>query len=460
MEHAMMPSEMDLVLQEVESEAVEPAVIGVPQGVPQAVNFAGENIYVRKCYPEYYKLLLDKLNKKHIKMLSITGTPGIGKSAFYLYFQTRYRRDNPENKIALVSFAKDRTIMTCKVWKTNGTLTNHEENIPRSGCDLYLYDGPPDMKPQSDSSEAKMVAFTCPNHSWFNSITRDSSHQKMHMPNWTYMELQEAIVELSLSIDDEELMKRYSLFGGSARYCLSVDTDFVAQGKVDLKQALSKIKSLADVQSCFGGSSDLGGTVHRLMHCVIPNPQQLFIADLVPASVEVSIMMKEKLDKDLDHERVKLMHWLDGSGKASTFSDWLFENFVHELFQKGGKFKRRRLAMNSEAAPDLTLAEQTGIYKRFKEKMAFDQIFRSNYHTPDSANLQSVDSFCYFASLRTNIDYVSDHEKRHPPCGFRRDCHFAQEVGTARRRNKRQSCCSACVCCTPQDGRRLPLPKC
>eukprot|EP00978_Attheya_sp_CCMP212_P023970 scaffold74622_cov64-Attheya_sp.AAC.4 len=213
------------------------------------------------------------------------------------------------------------------------------------------------------------------------------------------MELQEAIVELSLCIDDEELMKRYSLFGGSARYCLSVDTDFVAQGKVDLKQALSKIKSLADVETCFDGSADLGDTVHRLMHYVIPNPQQLFMADLVPASVEVSIMMKEKLDKDLDHERVKLMHWLDGIGKASTFSGWRFENFVHELFQKGGKFKRRRLAMNPEAAPDLTLVEQTGIYKRFKEKMAFDQIFREIYHTPEIANLQSVDSFCYFASL-------------------------------------------------------------
>eukprot|EP00978_Attheya_sp_CCMP212_P023971 scaffold74622_cov64-Attheya_sp.AAC.5 len=109
-------------------------------------------------------------------MLSITGTPGIGKSAFYLYFQTRYRRDNPEKTIALVSFSKDRTVMACKVLNTNGTLTNHKKSIKDSGCDLYLYDGPPDMKPQSDNSEAKMVAFTCPNHGWFNSITRDSSH--------------------------------------------------------------------------------------------------------------------------------------------------------------------------------------------------------------------------------------------------------------------------------------------
>jgi hypothetical protein len=84
MEPAMKPSEMDMVPQEVESEAVEPVLIGVPQGVPQAFDFAGENIYVRKCYPEYYTLLLGKLNKKHIKMLSITGTPGIGKSAFLL----------------------------------------------------------------------------------------------------------------------------------------------------------------------------------------------------------------------------------------------------------------------------------------------------------------------------------------------------------------------------------------
>jgi hypothetical protein len=87
--------------------------------------------------------------------------------------------------------------MACKVLNTNGTLTNHRKSIPDSGCDLYLYGGPPDMKPQSDNN---MVAFTCPNHGWFNSITRDSSHQKVHMPNWTYMELQEAIVELSLCI--------------------------------------------------------------------------------------------------------------------------------------------------------------------------------------------------------------------------------------------------------------------
>lgn len=75
-----MSSELDLVPQEIESEAV-------------AFNFAGENIYVRKCYPEYYLLLLEKLGKKHIKMLSITGTPGIGKSTFYLYFQMRYHHD-------------------------------------------------------------------------------------------------------------------------------------------------------------------------------------------------------------------------------------------------------------------------------------------------------------------------------------------------------------------------------
>jgi hypothetical protein len=70
--------------------------------------------------------------------------------------------------------------------------------------------------------------------------------------------------------------------------------------------------------------------------------------------------------------------------------------------------------MNPEAAPDLTLVEQTGIYKRFKEKMAFDQIFRKIYHTPEIVNLQSVDSFCYFASLGILIMFQITRNVAHP----------------------------------------------
>jgi hypothetical protein len=131
----------------------------------------------------------------------------------------------------------------------------------------------------------------------------------------------------------------------------------------------------------------------------IPDPTRLFLADLVPASVEISLLMKAKLGKGLEHERSKLMHWLEGSGKASTFAGWLFENFVHEVLENGGKFTLRSLEFSNSESIQLLMGNQSGIYERFKEKLALDQIFRGIYHAPEASNLKSVDSFIVIGNV-------------------------------------------------------------
>jgi hypothetical protein len=69
-----------------------------------------------------------------------------------------------------------------------------------------------------------------------------------------------------------------------------------------------------------------------------PDGKEKDFASLFPASIEISMMLKNRLDTKLSNERAKLMLWLDGAGKASIFSGWLFENFVHEVLLDGGNF--------------------------------------------------------------------------------------------------------------------------
>jgi hypothetical protein len=61
--------------------------------------------------------LLGKLDYLYI---SVTGTPGIGKSIFYLYFLNRYRFENPGKSVITASLDKDRKLQDCKLFRPNG----------------------------------------------------------------------------------------------------------------------------------------------------------------------------------------------------------------------------------------------------------------------------------------------------------------------------------------------------
>jgi hypothetical protein len=213
--------------------------------------------------------------------ISVTGTPGIGKSIFYLYFLNRYRLENPGKSVIAASFSKDRKLQDCKLFRPNGEVEECINNlgdfrIPRKNsltwpkdidCDLHLYDGPPYLNP----NEGKMIAFTSPNFLWLDSMRKESTHGKLFMPTWDLTELLAANEELELNIDENEIKERYDLFGGSARYCLSTSDDIVSDGKTDIYSALTKINGHDQLRDCLYGNADLNTVVHRLMHYVPQN---------------------------------------------------------------------------------------------------------------------------------------------------------------------------------------------
>ncbi|KAG7376573.1 hypothetical protein PHYPSEUDO_013126 [Phytophthora pseudosyringae] len=78
--------------------------------------------YVRECYPVYYEMILRllKLTRNQIKRVeavTVSGTPGIGKSIFFAYFFTRYCYENETATIVTASFNKDSEMTQVVVWK-------------------------------------------------------------------------------------------------------------------------------------------------------------------------------------------------------------------------------------------------------------------------------------------------------------------------------------------------------
>ena len=66
--------------------------------------------FVRDCYKEYYENVVSLLEAQDLWYISVTRTPGIGKSMFYVYFFHRFTKENPNSKIVTASFSKERKL--------------------------------------------------------------------------------------------------------------------------------------------------------------------------------------------------------------------------------------------------------------------------------------------------------------------------------------------------------------
>lgn len=370
--------------------------IKVMTNIPQTNQFTGDMVFVRSCYPSYYSLVLNML--KDNRMVSVTGTPGIGKNIFYLYFFDRYRKENPAKKVLTASFSAFQVMEECTLYPSLEGEAREEkpvtfDKIPRNACDLYLYDGPPEHKPPGQS---KMVAFTAPHPEWLDKVaSKYEDHQKLFMPNWDAHEQRLANDVLSLGLTKEVLEKRRALFGNTARYTLTKKPAYAAEGARLLYNALGTINSLDSIKDIFDSKAGLRLVSHRLLHYEVDvnNLSSGVDPPLIPASRYVAEKMEAQLQQKLTHDREKLQHMLDNAGKASAFAGWIQENVLHEKFLEGGDFPLRSLGIQGDRI--LEIKKTQGFYKRFKIQADVRDLLVNAYKLPDSSTLESVDSY-YF----------------------------------------------------------------
>ena len=76
---------------ETDTSMLPEGVEAVHYQLPMTFDFSGSKFYVRNCYEEYYRHVMQSLSDPTNDYVSLTGSPGIGKSIFYLYFFQRFK---------------------------------------------------------------------------------------------------------------------------------------------------------------------------------------------------------------------------------------------------------------------------------------------------------------------------------------------------------------------------------
>jgi Crinkler effector protein N-terminal domain len=392
-------------------------VMTVPHDAPQAFTFSGNTFYIRSCYHKYYDIIMDTLLGKY-SYISVTGTPGIGKSMFYLYFLNRYQLENPGKSVIVASFGKQQNIIACKVFRPNGVVEKctdisggymipvwDTKSWPKGiDCDLYLYDGPPLGHPP----DVKMIAFTSPHFMWLSSMRKHASHLTLFMPTWDLNELCVANEILQLNIDKNELIKQYALFGGSARYCLSTSPTFISSARSDIDTFISEINDIFELKKLFIGTSNIKDVVHHIMQ-FIPE-DSLHMAKLYPASPAISIKLYKQIKEKLIQEQVLLMDYLNGIEKGSIYSAWLFETSIHDCFLNGGTFEMQSLKDSSKHV--IHIDQTIGEYSPFSMKHDQGEVFTNIYRIPKASNYPSIDS--YIITDKLILMFQMTKSERHP----------------------------------------------
>ena len=382
-------------------------VAAVPQDLPQCHPCELPQMFIRDCYPEYYDFV-NELMAEGKRYIVVTGTPGIGKSVFYLYFFEKHKAENPHQRIVVASYSIKKNLQECKVWDPDTNELVEHESLPKLEGALYLIDGVPDTLPKRTSNFT--VMFTSPDIAFFVKMAKHQErYAEIYMPGWSWKEVQDGNKALGLKIDPKTLNQRWQFFGGTPRFLFLKDRRTVQQAMINVNTAVTSIMSVHDVFDCFHGKADPEKVRHRLMHYDVREMKQVFDRRTRMASNYIAYIVQERLNNQLRVDQQSLMNWLDGSSRSAAFLDWLFEGYAHKKLLEGINLPMRGL--NSQAtATWIQIEETVGEYTKFKTA-DMEQIFEKAYREPDSSTLRSVDSYyktekeLWLFQMTRNVDH-------------------------------------------------------
>ncbi|KAI3633541.1 hypothetical protein MIR68_008488 [Amoeboaphelidium protococcarum] len=383
-----------------------PAQLQLPQSNKTAIC----KYYIRDCYDEYYEYLIQTLDKKKF-ITTVSGTPSIGKSIFYAHFFQKYRESNPFKQIVTAAFDGSRQLKKVVVYPPYKGVRDGSQEIQHArsaNCEvqkidsrdlitdypdaIHLYDGPPTFFPDY----AQMICFTCPNYSWFKSIWK-SAPAIYYMPFWSLDELLEARELLNLDISQAEVERRYSLVGGTARICLTLDLDQVQEYIQELQVECRGIKSYSQLNDFVVFNANTKEVAHEMLFIkpefgpftTVRMYKLQFCSAFAADEVQKSIIDQS------EHDKFMFISLLKADPRASSLLGWIFESDMRKKLTSGGQFELLPLGDSLAVGGSVSLDFGANQYKH---------VHSSNYPVFDGL-LELAPNQLYLFQITLNYDH-------------------------------------------------------
>lgn len=278
-----------------------------------------QSYLIRDCYKVYFRYICEIL-KEGYKQVTVTGTPGIGKSIFLLYFFKRFREENPHVTIVTAAFTRIDTLLTCMVYEPGCAKGEVYDYVPFLEDCLYVYDG----TPPSHAVRERMITFTAPRRTFFESIEEADAHTFLYMPMWTLDELNNAVCILGKDISDDILRERFEKFGGVARYCLTRNEGLYSRGLGLLARAAYQVTSYATMLESIRGRLGREDISYEVFH-LIP-----ILSDKAPFASLCTRAIGSKFVEEIlaccikrDGTEIALRRWLELVSPSPELGDWV-----------------------------------------------------------------------------------------------------------------------------------------
>lgn len=348
-----------------------------------------EHLFVRACYSQLLERLdADRQADAHSRCV-ISGTPGIGKSAFLVVLLHAFL-----HRSLRVAWQTQDCGDTVWLLSSNGNADPSVDSVDKSllsgeMADVYLTD----TKSPAVLFGGFIVVATSPEGA--------PSHLKKdgctyYMPVWP----EEEIMAVARHVGREEATVRdnFSKWGGISRYV------FMSSERAEhaMDEALAKATSnrnLKETLRALGQAVSSGDVVDRLCHIIPGDDFRLGKRQIASTFVLDRLVAMQEMQ--LRGSQMQLILELDNNVSAS-FRGQLFERVCHRIFssRQSHSFQLRPLVGTTFATKLQTSLSRTKFEwpasvmpVRFTEDVATLQIEHNKYYYPGKSNLAAVDAF-------------------------------------------------------------------
>eukprot|EP00026_Physarum_polycephalum_P003209 Phypoly_transcript_03219.p1 GENE.Phypoly_transcript_03219~~Phypoly_transcript_03219.p1 ORF type:complete len:546 (+),score=48.84 Phypoly_transcript_03219:883-2520(+) len=343
--------------------------------------FLGESngestLYVRRCYVDLLKTILDQFKAQDLQRVLIVGNPGIGKSWFLFYILK-----------VLIQHGSLCTIFQTQnghwwAFHANGSVQygTSQGSIPLELLEdentWYLADT---LEPVG-SAKTIFVSSPCKEH--YKEFQKRRNTITRFMPIWTLSELEECSGITNPQQPLSEVRRLFARWGGIARFVLEKQDD-VNQALLDQAIVASNLQS---IKRSVGELDTPDTNSHKVLHMVVDSTYKKYKMQL--ASKYVATKIFELFEENNRQEVLKFISSDSVDPRTKSLRGDLFEGYSHNQFIQGGTFKIRNLDTGEES--ELTL--QSRNLRKFIACEDLGYLRPGMYAVPESTIFETVDS--------------------------------------------------------------------